>query len=199
MIFKVNPNNYKLSVWSGGKTTQLAIYPAESEYKNRDFTWRVSSAIISEGESDFTSLPDYDRLICPLEGSICLTHNGGDEVRLEPLEVHRFDGADATHCLGNCTDFNLMMKKGAALGEIIPASTDKKEMVFGIELSKGETIVVYSAEGRTQMIDSGEPVILRAGETGLYEAGWDCSIRLRLYPHSVAVAAVIKVTEDADD
>ena len=113
---KLGPGDYRVSQWSGGTTTQLAIYPEQAVYADRDFLWRVSSATVDLEESDFTPLPDYDRLIATLEGEIVLTHNGGEPLRLRPLEVHAFSGADATHSVGRCRDFNLMLRRGQATG-----------------------------------------------------------------------------------
>ena len=108
--------DYAVSAWSGGTTTQLAIFPPEAKYSDRDFLWRVSSATVELEESDFTALPDYDRLIATLRGEIVLTHNGGAPLTLRPFEVHAFSGADATHSVGRCTDFNLMLRRGRASG-----------------------------------------------------------------------------------
>ncbi len=113
---KLTSADYRISAWSGGTTTQLAIIPENAVYADRDFLWRVSSATVDLEESDFTPLPDYDRLIATLEGEIVLTHNGGEPLRLRPLEVHAFSGADATHSVGRCRDFNLMLRRGRAVG-----------------------------------------------------------------------------------
>ena len=116
MIQKLFPQDYAVSRWSGGTTTQLAIWPPEARYADRDFLWRVSSATVDLEESDFTLLPDYDRLIATLEGEIVLTHNGGGPLTLRPLEVHAFSGADATRSRGRCRDFNLMLRRGKVTG-----------------------------------------------------------------------------------
>ena len=116
MFQKLTDTSYAVSAWSGGTTTQLAIIPPEAKYADRDFLWRVSSATVDLEESDFTALPDYDRLIATLQGEIVLTHNGGVPIKLHPFEVHAFSGADATHSRGRCTDFNLMLRRGRAAG-----------------------------------------------------------------------------------
>ncbi len=120
MFQKLTDTSYVVSAWSGGTTTQLAIYPENAVYADRDFLWRVSSALVELEESDFTPLPDYDRLIATLEGEIVLSHNGGAPLRLRPLEVHAFSGADATHSWGRCKDFNLMLRRGHASGAMEP-------------------------------------------------------------------------------
>ena len=107
-IQHLTPSDYITTKWSGGLTTQLGIAPAGAVYADRDFLWRLSSATVEDTESDFTALPDYERLISTLEGTIELNHNGGEKLTLNPYEVHRFDGGDDTHSWGCCRDFNLL-------------------------------------------------------------------------------------------
>ena len=103
-IQHLTPSDYITTKWSGGLTTQLGIAPAGAVYADRDFLWRLSSATVEDAESDFTALPDYERLISTLEGTIELNHNGGEKLTLNPYEVHRFDGGDDTHSWGRCRD-----------------------------------------------------------------------------------------------
>ena len=81
-IQHLTPSDYITTKWSGGLTTQLGIAPAGAVYADRDFLWRLSSATVEDAESDFTALPDYERLISTLEGTIELNHNGGEKLRL---------------------------------------------------------------------------------------------------------------------
>ena len=117
-IQHLTPSDYITTKWSGGLTTQLGIAPASAVYADRDFLWRLSSATVEDAESDFTALPDYERLISTLEGTIELNHNGGEKLTLNPYEVHRFDGGDDTHSWGRCRDFNLMLRKGKCEGRM---------------------------------------------------------------------------------
>ena len=146
MLRKLTKNEYAVSAWSGGTTTQLAIFPPEAKYTERDFLWRVSSAAVALEESDFTALPDYERLISTLEGEIVLSHNGGAPVRLRPFEVHAFSGADATHSRGRCTDFNLMLRRGRATGSMEALRLTDKPVPLPSP-SKGEWLLLYCAEG----------------------------------------------------
>ena len=99
----------QINVWSGGTTTQLAIYPSNSEYKERNFAWRISSARVDLEESTFTSLPGVHRILMVLEGQIELTHEGVRNTCLKPFEQDEFDGGWTTKSRGKCIDFNLMM------------------------------------------------------------------------------------------
>jgi environmental stress-induced protein Ves len=105
-------SEHKTSHWSGGFTTELAIYPPEANYADRDFTVRVSSATVENDMSEFTPLPGFTRHIMPLDDQITLLHENKDEITLSPYDAHTFDGAWRTISKGRCTDFNLMLKYG---------------------------------------------------------------------------------------
>ena len=107
---------FQTTRWSGGTTTQFLIFPRDAEYAGRDFLWRVSSAVVADAESDFTSLPDYDRYITPVKGAMTLYRDGREPVRLDAYDVLAFDGGEPVHSAGSCTDFNLMLRKGKAAG-----------------------------------------------------------------------------------
>ncbi|MBQ9420687.1 MAG: HutD family protein [Lachnospiraceae bacterium] len=145
----LNENDYKVSTWSGGKTTELAIAPDGAVYADRDFLWRLSSATVDLDESDFTELPDYDRLITPLDGVMMLTHNGGEPIELNPGDVDGFDGAWHTHSIGRCTDFNLMLRKGQCDGQItvlMPNAIDPAPQHF-VPDPQSMMLMLYCAAG----------------------------------------------------
>ena len=99
----------QINVWSGGTTTQLAIHPSNSEYKERNFEWRISSARVELEESTFTPLPGVRRILMVLEGQIELIHEGVRITSLKPFEQDEFEGGWTTKSHGKCIDFNLMM------------------------------------------------------------------------------------------
>lgn len=76
---EISAEDMSSSVWSGGTTTEIAIYPEKAKYAERDFVWRISTAKVELHESDFTPLPDYERLIASIDGVMLLSHekNGG--------------------------------------------------------------------------------------------------------------------------
>ena len=154
MLQKRTKADYVVSKWSGGTTTQLAIFPPTANYADRDFLWRVSSATVDLEESDFTPLPDYDRWISTLEGEIELTHNGGEPLRLRPFETHAFSGADATHSRGRCRDFNLMLRRGRVTGtmEVLHLSAAPTNLNVGTSIAcppspAAEQVLLYCVEG----------------------------------------------------
>lgn len=157
-----------ITAWSGGTTRQLAIAPEGAVYAERSFAWRLSSATVELEESDFTPLPDYMRLIAPLRGTMRLWHNGEGPVELRELELHRFDGADATHSAGKCTDFNLMLRKGEWDGTVRAIRLSAGE-VGSVELPaearNGAELLLFCAEGDCSVTLCGECCELFAGQT----------------------------------
>ena len=170
--------DFQVSTWSGGKTIQIAISPEGAVYADRDFLWRVSSATVELDESDFTALPDYDRWIFPLSGTMRLSHNGGPAASLAPCEAHFFDGADKTHCWGRCTDFNLMLRKGRCEGRILTLTED-------LELSTEGVKILYCASGAAEV----NGLSLQEGPAVRLEEGEGASLRFTS-PGVVAMAVI---------
>lgn len=130
MVWKLlNPAQYATSEWSGGTTTQLAIYPETAVYANRDFLWRLSSAKVEQETSVFTSLPDYNRLISVLQGNLDLKIEQEERKTLPHFAVRAFSGADYVESWGICQDFNLMVRKGSCEGEMHALRFDEKSSV----------------------------------------------------------------------
>lgn len=94
--------------WSGGKTTEMLIYPQNSSYIERNFQFRISSATVEEESSVFTELPGIERHLVVLDGKIDLCIEN-QEVHLAPFESIVFRGGDKTSSKGKCVDFNLML------------------------------------------------------------------------------------------
>jgi len=120
--------NYKRGQWSGGTTTELAIYPENADYLERDFIWRLSTAESDAEESSFTRLPDFDRILMVIEGNVVLAHGDERSVNLGPLEQDAFDGAIKTKCFGKLEkDYNLIMAKGCrGRMEVVHADSEAK-------------------------------------------------------------------------
>ena len=136
-ILLVRKEEQVIGTWAGGTTTQLAIWPPESDYRKRDFAWRLSSARVDLEESVFTSLPGYHRLLMILEGSVRLIHEtpgGQREAVLSAFEQDAFEGDWKTTSYGRCVDFNLMTAQGCS-GVIEPL----KKRTFDLFAPWGES------------------------------------------------------------
>lgn len=115
------------NLWAGGTTTQLAIYPKDAIYSERNFKWRLSSAHVEVEESVFTSLPHINRIIMIIEGEIALEHEGHHRCVLKKFDQDRFSGSWKTRSFGRVTDFNLMMSEDCE-GELDAIHLDKGQL-----------------------------------------------------------------------
>jgi uncharacterized protein len=105
----IRKEEQQTSTWSGGTTTQIAIFPADSDYISRNFDWRMSSATVDEERSVFTRLPGIERIVMIIHGEMVLEHVGHHRTLLRPFEQDTFSGEWITHGNGHATDFNLML------------------------------------------------------------------------------------------
>lgn len=119
-------------LWSGGETTELAIYPAESNYAARNFDWRISTAVVRQEFSTFTALPGFKRHLMLLDGEIELTHEGQHRISLIPFRKDTFEGSWKTTSKGTGTDFNLMLGTGweGNIDSIHLESSQKLEVAY---------------------------------------------------------------------
>ena len=143
-------NDYKTTLWSGGKTCQIMIYPYDADFSKKDFIWRISSATVETEKSTFTIFKDYNRYISTIEGNIKLTHqNDSKDYLLKEYELHSFDGAVDTQSLGKCTDYNLMLRKNKAEADIKSISLQKnEEMDLSINVGENEFFIIFCGDGK---------------------------------------------------
>ncbi|MCQ4636564.1 HutD family protein [Anaerovorax odorimutans] len=183
--------NFHTGRWSGGETKELAIFPGEASYGERNFIWRLSLATGEQEVSAFTSLPHYDRVLVVLEGDTVLAYEGQRVIRLKELEQDRFDGGFSTKSFGKTKDYNLMVRKGGAGYLDVLELTEERQVperepsegkahswqafychegcgvvTFGEErqvVRPGEQLVIYSDAGEETPVDvMGEGVLIRA-------------------------------------
>lgn len=176
----IHKDDIKTKRWSGGTTSEIAIYPYDSVYADRDFIWRLSSAVIEDEESDFTPLEGYQRFLSLREGELELRHDDGEWYKIKPGDVAGFDGGRHTQSRGKVTDFNLMLKKGRAKGHMLAAEL-KAGTAFkvnsgdaGESASDASTVMtaVFLSSGAGLNIEmDGEPiVIINEEETIIFES-----------------------------
>lgn len=162
--------DFNIGKWSGGVTTELAIYPETAKYLERDFIWRLSSASVDLEESSFTRLPDYDRVLMVLEGEAVLVHGDERTVKLDAMEQDSFDGGTKTKCFGQIKDYNLMVKKGCSGSlRILDAESSSKPVPQGERDDKAHCsygfycvsgYVVISTGDSSHMVKEGQQLVL---------------------------------------
>ena len=165
----IKEENYRLSKWSGGNTRELAIYPNNADYQERDFLWRLSSADSDKEESSFTKLPDYERILMVLDGSVVLAHGEERSVNLGAFESDAFDGAIKTKCFGQLKkDYNLIYRKGTqGRMELIELTDQGHHLECQFEGCRA--IGLYTAEGYTVVTVNGATDMLKADQQMVIE------------------------------
>jgi environmental stress-induced protein Ves len=138
----------------GGVTRELHGYPAGASFDA--FLWRVSIADVSQSGA-FSSFPGVDRVITLLEGEgMQLFSAGCEPVLLLPLQPHRFRGEEQVSARlegGPCQDFNLMLRRGAASGEVSVWHADQ-------DLPQGCSLL-FCVQGRWDVLtENGEQTTL---------------------------------------
>lgn len=168
-------NDYRIGKWLGGTTTEFSIYPRNAEYKKNNFVWRISSATVDIEESDFTHLPNYDRVLIVLEGEVVLAHKEKRVARLAQYEQDRFSGSYNTKSFGTIKDFNLIVRKGnQGFAEVLTLTKEyaelKKEIFEGYsKTSQG----FYCTEGFCVVNFNDESCLLKKGELLVINSDYD--------------------------
>lgn len=194
----LTPDDYQISDWSGGQTTELLIGPEGSRYADRNFSFRISSATVDLPESTFTDLPDYNRIIMIFSGTMDLRHNDGVWMHFDECEPYRFDGADRTESRGKVTDFNLMLRKGVLDGAMVPlrmmpGETVNLAGVLAAEMGAPEEILVYCFKGHLTFTD-GSGKTWKVGEKeSFFTSGRGAGQGIRIEAEDGVVAAAAAV------
>ena len=153
--------DYKISLWDGGYTKELFLYPENGSYQERNFQIRISTAKIEKEVSKFTLLPGVERYLMMQEGDVRLVFGDGEEKNLCPRQIIRFMGDEEITSYGTGMDMNLMLKDGAK-GEMQFAQVPEGEM---ITLPGNTAVILYVMQGEGtidgQKIAMGETVILK--------------------------------------
>lgn len=163
-------SDYRVTDWSGGQTTELAIAPEGSLYAERKFLWRFSTATAEVEESTYTSLPDYDRVILSLRGLLRLSHDDATWRDFAEFEPYAFDGGVTTQARGKVVDLNLMLRKERCAGTMIPIvdgpglRMDVTAALVAV-LPGAEELLVFCFEGAVEAVSGEGTWPLEAGDT----------------------------------
>jgi len=149
--------------WSGGTTTQLAIFPETASYNQRDFLFRISTAKVITETSEFTSLPGVSRIIMILDGTLTLHHEGQYSKTLQKFGTDSFDGGWKTTSTGKVTDFNLMTK-GHANGKLLSKTLQPQQTCSETECKNFDVAGIYLLCGTAEIGCKGKKYIIGKGD-----------------------------------
>ena len=160
----------KISLWAGGSSSQICIWPPEADYAQRNFLYRISTAVAETDDwSDYTMLPSVCRHLLMLDGEAEVCHESR-MVMMKPYEpVNVFDGGEKTKAKGKVRDFNLMTKAGC-----------EGVMTVGIpQLEEGVSHrLLFCAEGEADVVFGDESIHLEKEDALLLIPAEHCEAKL---------------------
>jgi uncharacterized protein len=147
----------------GGVTREIAAYPYGAEFDT--FVWRVSLADVAQ-PGPFSAFAGIDRTLVLLSGAgMRLDEAQGRTHALEhPYDIARFAGEtaiDARLVDGATRDFNLMVRRGVATGDIAVWRGGDTYAVTA------DTVLLFCATGPVDVTIAGtdKPVALATNDT----------------------------------
>ena len=139
--------SYKTTNWSGGKTTEMFIYPTNSNYADRNFDFRISSATVEVEESEFTDLMGFHRLLTIIDGQLELSVNNETPFVLEKDVSFWFSGSDKVKSRGIVRDFNVIFSDKYE----VQWRQIKEDEVLKTQLNQGDFLFYFLVKGQVKM------------------------------------------------
>ncbi len=153
----LSPADYRRMPWKngGGHTTEIAVHPADAG--SASFVWRISVAEIDRN-GPFSRFPGIDRTLVLLSGDGIRLTGAGDPMELQtPYEPVTFAGEAPIDCSligGPTRDFNLMVRRDAAHGEVIVVRESTQAINVAV------ACVCFSAADSSECLIPGHPPIV---------------------------------------
>lgn len=171
-------DNFKTTNWSGGTTTELFIYPPTTDYRKRNFDFRLSTATVEVETSDFTQLPGIARTLMILDGQMTLSHENHHSKELGQFEVDQFEGGWKTSSLGKCTDFNLMTM-GNTEGELSTVSIEANKNIEHAISTQWDWLFVYVYGGKISITFNDQISIISKGDLLVFSESIIPALRIK--------------------
>lgn len=202
MVELVRRDQQRVSMWSGGTTTEIAIYPKDAAYSRRDFLWRISSAHVEAENSAFTSLPGIWRLIMVLEGDLTLEHEDHHSARLQPFQQDAFAGDWITRSTGRARDFNIMLSSASTAQMWAVSLQGRSDTVIPVEAApacdecRQVVVAVYGVDGAvTVEVDTDDTWSIETADALLWNVDQENPARsVRLFNKGSAPIHVVLAT-----
>lgn len=149
--------------WPGGSSVELFIFPEGSEYRLRNFGFRISTATIELGNTEFTILKGFTRHIIALKGDITLSHENGEFKTLTKGEPYTFSGKQKTMSKGTGVDFNLMTREKID-GELKQIELKKGKIISKRINSKINYLGLYAIDAKFTLNIEEKIMVLNRGD-----------------------------------
>ena len=163
----------KVSLWAGGSSSQICIWPQDAQYADRNFLYRISTAMADTDEwSAYTALPGVCRHLLMLNGSAQVKHEGHYDLLMQPYEdIDVFDGGWESSAKGKVCDFNLMCREHCE-GKMYVLSTDSE-----IPVENTAHRLIFCAEGEADVVFHDETIHLCKEDALLLIPAAICSVK----------------------
>jgi uncharacterized protein len=158
------PADYRRMPWKngGGHTFEIAVHPLGAGMA--EFVWRVSVADVAQ-DGPFSRFSGVDRTLVLLAGNGVRLEGTGDPLDLRaPYEPVTFTGEAEIDCVltnGPVRDFNLMVRRDAASGEVIVVREGP------MAIAPARAYVCYAAAGVSECLLAGYPPLVVAPDHSL--------------------------------
>lgn len=184
-ILQFTPDTRTTIKWASGTSTEIFIHPSDGSFAERNFLFRISTATVEAEESTFTFFEGITRHLMILKGELELIHEGRYTKHLKPYDQDTFSGEWSTRSKGKVTDFNLMLKDGAA-GSL----THHKIKAGSSALYTGKTdhYFIYLASG-TAILSNGNTA--KAGDLVQITKGTDLTMHAQEFCDLVEIDVAI--------
>lgn len=169
-------DDFKVSHWSGGTTTQFWISPGSAKLEDRDFDLRISSAVVEVPESEFSPFDGYTRILMVLDGELQLVHREHHSIVLKPFDQDLFQGSWQTRSIGQAQDFNVIYRGN------VHVDLDHRDVNEGGYLTLHDCeetfVLVYRGEGAVKGIAFKEGDLIRIEQEQLASIHGDQDLKL---------------------
>jgi environmental stress-induced protein Ves len=189
-IIKIHPAAERKSIaWASGTSTEIFIYPADGDFKTRNFSFRISTATVEADETTFSDFSGLTRILMPLKGNLTLIHEGRYTKELKPFDQDSFDGSWNTRSIGKVQDFNVMFKSPFNAAVVHHHLTTTKE--FNSPENKSHHFI-YAVDGEYMINES------KISPGDLVEIQRSSQISITPIVHGNLIEVVIEVVIELD-
>jgi hypothetical protein len=186
----LSPSDYRRMPWKngGGLTTEIVVVPPDANFDA--FAWRVSMADVDQS-GPFSTLADIERVLVLTAGNgMRLTGDGTTLDVTQPYEPVRFAGERPLHCVlrsGPVRDFNLMVRRGVARGDVHVVRRDAQTM------PPADAYLVHAVRGAYECHIAGSAMVGLAVEHSLVVEPFGAGSAPQLALHAQSADAVALV------
>ncbi|TNE72248.1 MAG: hypothetical protein EP333_07965 [Bacteroidetes bacterium] len=185
----IDTANCTVTPWSGGKTTELFIFPKNAEFQSGNFDFRISTATVEIEQSSYTPFPGFIRDLLVIEGEITLQHDSPEKHSIRRGESYQFTGDRHTYCVGLATNFNIIHKPQIKCRELkLHEYSDEK--IISHQLQKDQIFFLFVQRGMVLVLDQEQE--LKVNEKMLIFISTEKNIKIILPSETSVITAIME-------